>query len=52
MVWTVNSEREIRYWLGRPIDVLVTDRPALAVALRDQGGATRGLARPVRGNYL
>jgi len=52
MVWTVNAEREIRYWLGRPIDVLVTDRPALAVALRDQGGATRGLARPVRGNYL
>jgi hypothetical protein len=27
MVWTVNGEREIRYWLRRPIDVLVTDRP-------------------------
>jgi glycerophosphoryl diester phosphodiesterase len=36
MVWTVNSEREIRYWLRRPIDVLVTDRPALAVGLRDR----------------
>jgi glycerophosphoryl diester phosphodiesterase len=36
IVWTVNTEREIRYWLRRPIDVLVTDRPALAVALRDQ----------------
>ena len=41
MVWTVNSEREIRYWLGRPIDVLVTDRPALAVALREQAGGRR-----------
>jgi glycerophosphoryl diester phosphodiesterase len=41
MVWTVNSEREIRYWLGRPIDVLVTDRPALAVALREQSGGRR-----------
>ena len=38
MVWTVNDEREIRYWLSRQqIDVLVTDRPALAVAIRDQG---------------
>lgn len=36
MVWTVNSELEIRYWLRRRIDVLVTDRPALAVALRDR----------------
>jgi glycerophosphoryl diester phosphodiesterase len=36
MVWTVNSELEMRYWLRRPIDVLVTDRPALAVALRDR----------------
>jgi glycerophosphoryl diester phosphodiesterase len=39
MVWTVNAEREIRYWLGRPIDVLVTDRPALAIALREQRAA-------------
>jgi glycerophosphoryl diester phosphodiesterase len=44
MVWTVNQEPEIRYWLARTrIDVLVTDRPALAVALRDRrGGAQRG----------
>ena len=35
MVWTVNDEREIGYWLRRRVDVLVTDRPALAVALRD-----------------
>jgi len=35
MVWTVNSEREMRYWLtGDRADVLITDRPALAVALR------------------
>jgi glycerophosphoryl diester phosphodiesterase len=41
MVWTVNSEYEIRYWLRRGVDVLVTDRPALAVALRDQTGVRR-----------
>lgn len=35
MVWTVNSDWELRYWLSRQrIDVLVTDRPARAVALR------------------
>jgi glycerophosphoryl diester phosphodiesterase len=35
MVWTVNNEREIRYWLSRQqIDILVTDRSALAVAIR------------------
>jgi glycerophosphoryl diester phosphodiesterase len=38
MVWTVNSEQEIRYWLRRRIDVLVTDRPALAVAIRESPG--------------
>ena len=38
MVWTVNDEREIRYWLSRQrIDILVTDRPALAVAIRGAG---------------
>jgi glycerophosphoryl diester phosphodiesterase len=37
MVWTVNNDREMRYWLSRPrADVLVTDRPARAVALRGQ----------------
>jgi glycerophosphoryl diester phosphodiesterase len=35
MVWTVNNEHEIRYWLRREIDVLVTDRTALAVAMRE-----------------
>jgi glycerophosphoryl diester phosphodiesterase len=36
MVWTVNNEREIRYWLARQqIDVLVTDRAAFAVETRD-----------------
>ena len=44
MVWTVNSEPEIRYWLSRHrADVLITDRPAAAIALRDQaaGGDAR-----------
>jgi glycerophosphoryl diester phosphodiesterase len=39
MVWTVNNDRELRYWLsGQRIDVLVTDRPARAVALRGRTG--------------
>jgi glycerophosphoryl diester phosphodiesterase len=39
MVWTVNSPREMRYWLsGDRADVLITDRPALAVALRSRLG--------------
>lgn len=39
MVWTVNNEREMRYWLtGHRADVLITDRPALAVALRGRDG--------------
>jgi glycerophosphoryl diester phosphodiesterase len=38
MVWTVNNDLELRYWLSRPrIDILVTDRPARAVALRGPG---------------
>jgi glycerophosphoryl diester phosphodiesterase len=44
MVWTVNSEREMRYWLSdHRADVLITDRPATAVQLRDQapGGNAR-----------
>jgi glycerophosphoryl diester phosphodiesterase len=44
MVWTVNSEREMRYWLsGHRADVLITDRPTVAIALRDQapGGDAR-----------
>jgi glycerophosphoryl diester phosphodiesterase len=35
MVWTVNGDRELRYWLSRQrVDVIVTDRPARAAALR------------------
>jgi hypothetical protein len=34
-VWTVNGDRDLRYWLhpGRA-DVVVTDRPGRAVELR------------------
>jgi glycerophosphoryl diester phosphodiesterase len=36
LVWTVNSDRALARWLASPdVDVLVTDRPARAVALRD-----------------
>jgi glycerophosphoryl diester phosphodiesterase len=44
MVWTVNSEREMRYWLSdHRVDVLITDRPAVAIELRDQpSGGQRG----------
>ena len=44
MVWTVNSEREMRYWLSdHRADVLITDRPTVAIELRDQAPA--GTAR-------
>jgi len=37
MVWTVNHDRGIRYWLaGHRADVLITGRPAVALALRDR----------------
>jgi glycerophosphoryl diester phosphodiesterase len=37
MVWTVNSDRALAHWLASPdVDVLVTDRPARAIALRRQ----------------
>jgi glycerophosphoryl diester phosphodiesterase len=43
MVWTVNNEREMRYWLaGGRADVLVTDRPGLAVAIRDRAAPAPG----------
>lgn len=36
MVWTVNSRQALTSWLATPdVDVLVTDRPARALALRD-----------------
>jgi glycerophosphoryl diester phosphodiesterase len=34
MVWTVNTDDALTRWLHRDIDVLVTDRPARALALR------------------
>jgi len=34
-VWTVNEEAEIRYWLNRGIGHLTSDRPDLALRLRD-----------------
>ena len=35
MVWTVNGERELERWLASPaVDVLVTERPISALALR------------------
>ena len=59
VVWTVNSDQALAGWLTTPsVDVLVTDRPARAIALRRRlGGSGRGLSRPahlsageVRGN--
>ena len=44
MVWTVNSERELRYWLSDDrADVVITDQPTAAIGLRDQtsGGNAR-----------
>jgi glycerophosphoryl diester phosphodiesterase len=34
-VWTLNEEAEIRYWLERGIGHLTSDRPDLALRLRD-----------------
>jgi glycerophosphoryl diester phosphodiesterase len=35
LVWTVNSDRALARWLASPeVDILVTDRPARALALR------------------
>ena len=43
MVWTVNGDRALAGWLASPlVDVLVTDRPARAIALRRRlGGSGR-----------
>jgi glycerophosphoryl diester phosphodiesterase len=38
-VWTVNSDRELAQWLASPdVDLLITDRPARAIALRARPG--------------
>ena len=43
MVWTVNGDQALARWLARPdVDVLVTDRPARAIALRDRWGRAMG----------
>lgn len=40
MIWTVNSDTMIARWLAdRRVDVVVTDRPRHAVALREQLGS-------------
>ena len=42
MVWTVNQPRALARWLSDPrVDVVVTDRPARAAALRDRITAGR-----------
>src|SRR5215467_7192045 len=55
MVWTVNGDQALTRWLASPyVDVLVTDRPARAIALRrpldgssrDLDGSGRDLSRP------
>ena len=39
MVWTVNADQALTGWLASPnVDVLVTDRPARAIALRRRLG--------------
>jgi glycerophosphoryl diester phosphodiesterase len=39
MVWTVNGDQALARWLASPyVDVLVTDRPARALAMRGQCG--------------
>jgi glycerophosphoryl diester phosphodiesterase len=39
-VWTVNADREMARWLASPrVDMLITDRPAHAMALRARPGA-------------
>jgi glycerophosphoryl diester phosphodiesterase len=37
VIWTVTGRRALAHWLSRPYaDIVVTDRPSLAVDLRDQ----------------
>jgi glycerophosphoryl diester phosphodiesterase len=48
MVWTVNGDQALAGWLASPyVDVLVTDRPARAIALRRRlGGPGHDLSGP------
>jgi glycerophosphoryl diester phosphodiesterase len=48
MVWTVNDDTALVRWLTHPdVDVVVTDRPARAAALRGRLACTSGGADPV-----
>lgn len=45
-VWTVHTDRELTHWLASPlVDVLITDRPAHAMALRARRGGGSGPGR-------
>lgn len=48
MIWTVNGDQALASWLASPdVDVLVTDRPGRAIALRRRlGGPGRDLSSP------
>ncbi|MGH9298122.1 MAG: glycerophosphodiester phosphodiesterase [Acidimicrobiales bacterium] len=35
LVWTVDSEESLRRWLRREVDVITTNRPLVALAMRD-----------------
>jgi glycerophosphoryl diester phosphodiesterase len=49
MVWTVNGDQALTRWLTSPfVDVLVTDRPARAIALRRRLGGAAAACRPGR----
>ena len=34
-VWNVDDEDDLRFWLGQPVRQIITDRPTLALRLRD-----------------
>ncbi|MDN0198429.1 glycerophosphodiester phosphodiesterase family protein [Streptomyces sp. S.PNR 29] len=47
MVWTVNDDTLMRAFLGHPrVDVLITDRPRRAVALRDEPSTEPPVRQP------
>ena len=47
MVWTVNGDRELARWLAHPgVDVVVTDRPVHAAAIRGRLLAVTAAAGP------
>jgi len=49
MVWTVNGDQALTRWLASPfVDVLVTDRPARAIALRRRLGGPAAVPWPGR----